>query len=285
MGAVYVREQKHICGKDYKTAPYMEVDIFEVTPAQHRASRRAKRALATSLAMQTYNDIRAKRYFVQLANTNFGTGDFVWTGTYDDDHLPEPGDTKRVDRDFTNYIKRLYRWCDKNGVVRPAWIVVSEYATVQEDGKVCGRHHHHAIIRNTEGLDRDTLEKLWRDADGARLGLCRCEYLDVDHGSVEGLVRYICKNRRCARRWRQSRGLEKPKTPVPNDSRWSRKKLDEAAVLRIDDAPYWEKKYPGYTLNGCELSVTGNGTKHLVVKMRRMDFARRDKRKNTKNQP
>lgn len=102
MKSIYYREQKHICGKSYATAPYMEVDLYPVTPKQHKASRRAKRKEASTLAQQTYNDNRAKRYHVQLVNANFGKGDFSWTGTYDDDHHPEPGDTAKADRDLTN---------------------------------------------------------------------------------------------------------------------------------------------------------------------------------------
>lgn len=90
---LFYREQKHICGKDYDTAQYMEVDLYQVSAKKHKASRRAKKKEASSLAQQTYNDKRAKRYHVQLVNTNFGKGDFSWTGTYDDDHLPARGTT------------------------------------------------------------------------------------------------------------------------------------------------------------------------------------------------
>ena len=167
-------------------------------------------------------------------------------------------------------IKRLYRWCDKNGVQRPKWVAATEYCTVQEDGTACGRHHHHAIIQHTDGLTRDVLEQLWADKAG-QIGFTRCEYLDVDHGSVESLVRYISKNKRCARSWRQSRGLEKPKTPPPNDTKWSRKKLDEASTLYIDDVAYWERKYPGYTLNRVETRVSNAGWRHTTVIMRRAE--------------
>ena len=51
-----------------------------VTPKQHKASRRAKRKEASTLAQQTYNDNRAKRYHVQLVNANFGKGDFFVDG-------------------------------------------------------------------------------------------------------------------------------------------------------------------------------------------------------------
>lgn len=42
MKSIYYREQKHICGKSYVTAPYMEVDLYPVTQKQHKAGRRAK---------------------------------------------------------------------------------------------------------------------------------------------------------------------------------------------------------------------------------------------------
>lgn len=144
-------------------------------------------------------------------------------------------------------------------------MAATEYTTVMADGTICGRHHHHAIIQHTEGLTRDVLEELWSDKNGNRIGLTRGEYLTVDHGSVEGLVKYINKNKRCARSWRQSRGLEKPKTPPPNDTKWSRKKLEEASTVYIDDAAFWEQKYPGYTLNRVETKVSNAGQRHTVV--------------------
>lgn len=261
---LFWREQRHICGRNY-----MEVDLFSVSTRQHRASSRAKKSLATSLAMQAYNDKRALRYHVQLVNANFGKGDFVWTGTYNYDHLP--GDRERADKDFSNFVTRLYRWCRAHGVKRPKWIAATEYATEQESGSVLGRYHHHAIFERVPGLSRDVLESLWADRYGRQIGLSRAEYLQTDHGSAESLVRYISKNRRCDRSWRQSRGLNKPVTPPPNDSRWSRAKVEAASTLYIDDAEYWERRYPGYTLNRVETAVSDAGYRHTVVIMRRAE--------------
>ena len=39
-GGFRVREQKFICGMNYATAPSMQVDFFEVTEQQHKASTR-----------------------------------------------------------------------------------------------------------------------------------------------------------------------------------------------------------------------------------------------------
>ena len=115
------------------------------------------------------------------------------------------------------------------------------------------------------GLTRDAVEALW---DKGRI---RCERLDFDHNSLEGLAKYIVKNKRCKRHWRQSRGLAMPKRPQPNDSKWSRKKLRNAFENCLEDGAFWEKQYPGYRLHRCEPQITGNGTMHLVVKMYRKD--------------
>ena len=42
MKTTYYREQRHICGKDYDSAGYMEVDLYSVTKRQHQASRERK---------------------------------------------------------------------------------------------------------------------------------------------------------------------------------------------------------------------------------------------------
>lgn len=44
MKSRFIREQKTICGKEY-----MEVDLLHVSPAEHRASVREKKAFASSL--------------------------------------------------------------------------------------------------------------------------------------------------------------------------------------------------------------------------------------------
>ena len=111
MRAWYIREQRHILG----TSDYAEVDLFETTDKEHTASARRKRELATSIAQQKYNDMIARRYFCQLAYTNFGESDWAVTFTYDHDHQPAPGDFNQVDRDWTIFPRRLKRFCKKMG--------------------------------------------------------------------------------------------------------------------------------------------------------------------------
>jgi len=125
------------------------------------------------------------------------------------------------------------------------------------------------------------IKDLWRDSTGRPMGLVKIEPIDLTCSSFERLTTYMTKARARIRRWRQSQGLQKPKTPRPNDTRWSRKRFDEAFALP-DDREYWEKKYPGYTLRECEQHITGNNTKHLIVKLKKKPDTRR---KNRRNQP
>lgn len=211
--------------------------------------------------------------------TNFGESDWAATFTYDHDHQPAPGDFDQVDRDWTNFTRRLKRFCKKTGREASKWMQVAEYSVMDEDGKVTGRHHHHAILQGN--LTWQEIKDLWRDSTGRPMGLVKVEPIDLTCSSFERLTTYMTKARARIRRWRQSQGLKKPKTPRPNDTRWSRKRFDEAFTLP-DDRAYWEKKYPGYTLRECEQHITGNNTKHLIVKLKKKPDTRR---KNRRNQP
>lgn len=89
-GGFRVREQKFICGKDYATAETMQVDFFEITEQQHKASTRKKKELASSIAKEAYNFRQSGRYLELLIQRNFHRTDYSVTYTYDNDHLPAP---------------------------------------------------------------------------------------------------------------------------------------------------------------------------------------------------
>ena len=189
MRAWYIREQKHILG----TSDYAEVDLFETTDKEHTASTRRKRELATSIAQQKYNDMIARRYFCQLAYTNFGESDWAVTFTYDHNHQPAPGDFDQVDRDWTNFTRRLKRFCKKTGREASKWMQVAEYSVVDEDGKVTGRHHHHVILQGN--LTWQEIKDLWRDSTGRPMGLVKVEPIDLTCSSFERLTTYMTKAR------------------------------------------------------------------------------------------
>ena len=88
-----VREQKFICGKDYATADTMQVDFFEITEQQHKASTRKKKELASSIAKEAYNLRKSGRYLELLVQRNFHKSDYSVTVSYT--HLTLPT-TSRV---------------------------------------------------------------------------------------------------------------------------------------------------------------------------------------------
>ena len=218
-----VREQKFICGKDYATADTMQVDFFEITEQQHKASTRKKKELASSIAKEAYNLRKSGRYLELLVQRNFHKSDYSVTYTYDDEHRPDPADTKRVDKDFSAAMKKLYRMCDKKGIRHPKWIVVHEYSTYV-DGVWVGKHHHHVIMQRVYGLTREMVEEAWSGR-----GMARCEPLHFDHGYITSLAKYIMKNVRCKRHWRQSRGLTAENAPP---ERWENEPHQVERCLR-----------------------------------------------------
>mgnify|MGYP000246157688 CR=1 FL=1 len=82
-GGFRVREQKFICGKDYATAETMQVDFFEITEQQHKASNRKKKELASSIEKEAYNFRQSGRYLELLIQRNFRRTDYSVTYTYD----------------------------------------------------------------------------------------------------------------------------------------------------------------------------------------------------------
>lgn len=76
-----VREQKFICGKDYATADTMQVDFFEITEQQHKASTRKKKELASSIAKEAYNLRKSGRYLELLVQRNFHKSDYSVTSS------------------------------------------------------------------------------------------------------------------------------------------------------------------------------------------------------------
>lgn len=61
----------------------------------------------------------------------------------------------------------------------------------------------------------------------------------------------------------------------------SRGKLKDVCENRLEDRVFWEKMYPGYTLHYCEPIITGNSTRHLIVRLYRKETGM----KNRRNQP
>lgn len=273
----YIREQKSICGP-----AYMEVDFLRVTDQQHRASSRAKKKLASSIVQRERNNTHAKRYFAQLINTNFTEHGFHVTLTYEEEYLP--GDDESAGNDLSNYIRRVQRYCRRKGWPAPRWVAVTEHRDPKKDGEEIRFHHHIVIECDLEDLPRQqfrtALEDLWKNSDGESYGFVNADALQPDKDNLEGLALYLTKYPANKRRWRQGKGLKKPEHLRPNDSRFTAGTLARACQQRIDDADYWEAKYPGYAFNGAVANFNQERAEwSLYIKMRKKKpAAKRNKR-------
>lgn len=237
----FVREQRHVCGDNY-----MEIDLYPISEREKGASLSAKRRQASSRIQQNLNARNARRYFIQLLNANFTESDIHWTGTYDDAHLPDS--IEQADHDLELFLRRVRSKSRKRGLPAPRFIAVTEWRE-EGDGLPAVRVHHHVVL--SCGLSRDELERLWyRGKDKERLGITNADRLQFDRESLERLANYLTKYTNRKRRWRQSRGLEKPQRPRPNDGKYTRRQLERLVTSgAVFDSEFWRRKYQGWEIN------------------------------------
>ena len=237
----FVREQRHVCGDNY-----MEIDLYPISEREKGASLSAKRRQASSRIQQNLNARNARRYFIQLLNANFTESDIHWTGTYDDAHLPDS--IEQADHDLELFLRRVRSQSRKRGLPAPRFIAVTEWRE-EGDGLPAVRVHHHVVL--SCGLSRDELERLWyRGKDKERLGITNADRLQFDRESLERLANYLRKYTNRKRRWRQSRGLEKPQRPRPNDGKYTRRQLERLVTSgAVFDSEFWRRKYQGWEIN------------------------------------
>ncbi len=237
----FVREQRHVCGDNY-----MEIDLYPISEREKGASLSAKRRQASSRIQQNLNARNARRYFIQLLNANFTESDIHWTGTYDDAHRPDS--IEQADHDLELFLRRVRSQSRKRGLPAPRFIAVTEWRE-EGDGLPAVRVHHHVVL--SCGLSRDELERLWyRGKDKERLGITNADRLQFDRESLERLANYLTKYTNRKRRWRQSRGLEKPQRPRPNDGKYTRRQLERLVTSgAVFDSEFWRRKYQGWEIN------------------------------------
>lgn len=270
----FIREKKTYCGYDY-----LEVDLFNYTKTEDENARRGKRSkkeVISNPKQIDWNEANSKRRFLQLVNTNFGDGDIHASLTYSAANLPATAED--AEREEKNFLRRVAYRREKDGLPPLKYISIP-VCTFKRDGVTPARFHHHIIMNG--GLDRDTIEDLWRkrkrkgQKKGSKIGYANADRLQPEEYGLAALCEYLAKQAGGKKRWTSSQNLTKPDpvrvdpdTPPEadksrfsasanlerpwsrtNDHRFSRKEVEKIAKNPPDPA-YWEKRYPGYTLVG-----------------------------------
>lgn len=144
----FMREKVIHCGKDY-----LSPEIFPYTGTQQQAvkGKRGKKKKVSEPKQKNLNDKRAKRYFIQLANANFGEGDLAVHLTYAPEFLPDS--YEEAIKIVINFLRRVAYLRKKRGLPPLKYLLITQMG---RNGK---RIHHHILMNG--GLDRDEVESLW----------------------------------------------------------------------------------------------------------------------------
>ena len=259
------RYAKRNLGKAYQTkttkaGDHLEVDIYPAFGSRSEMPRIKKQG--SRKAQKNLNERKARRYLNNLADANFGKGDYWCTFTYDNDHLPN--DIEEAQRYFANYIRRINRRRKRLGKDNVKYICVTEYVNEQGEDIRC---HHHVIMSGDD--DRDTLEDLWK---GGGRNQVRRIIPDPDT-NIAGITTYISKTakdpkrRKGKKRWTSSRNLTKPEV-TKSYSKFGKRTAARMALDRIYLERRVKKEYQGYRFIVAEVRINEiNGGFYIYVRM------------------
>ena len=234
----FIREKVVHCGKNF-----LSPEIYPYSGQQQQAvgRKRGKKVNVSAPKQKNLNDRRAKRYFIQLANSNFGVGDLVVHLTYAPEFLPES--EEEAAKIVAKYLRRVAYLRKKRGLPPLKYLLVTQIGR-KKDGT--HRIHHHILMNG--GLDRDEVENLWWETKGTKerepvmYGWANADRLRPNAKGIASMAGYMVQDSAGKKHWTQSQNLEKPWHRAPNDRKYTRRQLDKIAKLpqveRILDKGY-----------------------------------------------
>lgn len=280
MAITFVRERQVYIRPGYK-----EVEI-NIQTAERRhyydSKHRRKKKKISCPAQKNLNDKRSGIYLDRLLNANFCENDYHCTLTYDADMLP--GSPEEADKILEKFLRRLRKLYQQKKI-KMDYIVVNAYRTKKTGEPV--RMHHHLILRG--GVGRDEIEKLWREPNrgkGRSYGFANCDRIQPNENGLSALAAYLKKqpHEGMKRRWRASIGLKKPTITEPDDTRYFVSDIKKIAAdnPEMPDVKWWEKQYPGWTVQpnpiySYKVTVSELSGASIRVKLRRLNAAERKK--------
>ena len=131
------------------------------------------------------------------------------------------------------------------------------------------------------GLDRDTVENLWRakrrkgEKEGEKIGICNADRLQFDNKGIEGLTNYLLKDQskdkaaegqvtledllekdpEGRKRWKQSNNLVKPWYRKPSKHAYTKRAVEKLVKMPPDSEEvkfFFERRYKDYALDECK---------------------------------
>lgn len=226
--------------------------------------KRGKKENESTLAQKRINDRNTIKRITRIVHTNFTNQDLWSTWTYNDKNLPKT--EEQAKKNMTNFIRRQRHWLSKQEEYKDfelKYIYVTEFD--EQEGKKTRIHHH--MISNFP--DRDILEDLWNGG-----GRVQTRRLQPDDYGLEGVVRYILKERRSGKKTKRytiSRNMKKPKETV-SDTKMTRKRAERIACGEVNIQELFEKLYPKYQFLDVETRFSDfTSGAYIYVRMKRIE--------------
>ena len=247
-----------VAGYRVKEVYYGDRVDIEIYPYWGKHPGRSCRRVGTSRKGQKNQNAKdSRKMFVRLLMHNFGRGDLHVACTYSG----EPPDEKEALKDAQCFIRRWQAARKRAGLKDGKYMRVIEGA--HEGSK---RTHVHFVLE--DGVDRDTVERLWDK------GYCNADRIRAIDGSIKGLAEYLAKDPKGRKRWGASRGLKRPEVKI-YDRKLTRKRVRQMAECEADFADTLKKLYPGYRaaeINPPKYSEYVTGV-YLSADMRRAEYS------------
>lgn len=252
-------------------------EIFLYSENKGAAAKRKRRIRINETApkQKDLNNKRAKRYFIWLANGNFGMSDLVVHLSYSDEYCPVS--LEEAIRIVGNYLRRVAYERKRRGLPALKYLLVTQVGR-----KKNGTHriHHHIIMNG--GLDRDFVENLWWVIKGTKrndyedrilYGWANADRLRPNRIGITQLSAYLMKDSLGKKHWTQSQNLEKPWFRGKNDRKYTPRQIERICKIPSDSEDYkmfWKKQYPDYEYIDSEREYSDeNGwSVHLMMRRR-----------------
>ncbi|WHP40742.1 hypothetical protein QIX46_19650 [Lysinibacillus boronitolerans] len=254
-----------------KSGDILEVEIYPL--GANKGGKRGRKKQESRTVQANLNNKNAVKYLIRLLNTNFTDKDLTLTLTYSNEHLP--ANPEQAKKDMENYLRRIKRSMKKEQPgEKLKYVYVTEYEYDEEKGKK--RIHHHLVMNFR---NREIAKEKWNGR-----GRVSAEELEPNHFGLEGLARYLAKdkknkNKNGTKSYTPSRNLKKPTITIA-DSKVTRRRVEKLATGELEAQDYFEKLYKGYQFNDMEVKYSDfvNGA-YLYVRMKRIDNPVQTKRR------
>lgn len=216
--------------KTIRSGKMLECEIYPVF--RHRIGWRKKPNQESTEKQKNLNNKNMKKKLIRLLNANFSESDIWITVGYRNGDLPPTLSAAR--KDVINYIRKLQRYCDSQGLDKLKYVYVIEMSDK-------GRIHIHIVMNFP---DRDIAEQKWDKGEYPQ-----ARRLKPNDFGLEGLARYLGKEPKGGKSYGYSLNLYKSwEHATISDYRMTKRKAEKIACRRIDPKEYFEKIYKGFEL-------------------------------------